>query len=466
MRIKTSLLGGAIVGGLLASSLSSHGQAADALLDKLVQKGVLTLDEANELRDQSDKDLHKAYQTKTGMADWVTSMQFNGDFRGRFERNASDDVAYHTRDRLRYRVRFGITTVMLDNFEVGLRLASGNAQFNPGGTLVGGAPITANQDLGSLETRKFLWIDAAFARWTAVRNGDWLVTGTFGKMDNPFQLSNMVFDHDINPEGMASQVAYTFNDQHTLRATGGYFMLDEINQSASGVGAGVIDPERDPAFAGGQLMLESKWSGKFETAVGASVFGVDARKSLSAKTQPLYNTGNSRNADGVLLHNYNPIIGSASATYKLDSFPLYAGAFPIKVSGEYLNNPGASADNQGYRVGLTFGKAGHKRTWEIGYRYQRLEADAWFDAMVDDDNGGFYGKGNPQLTGTGKVNGWFGGTNVKGHLVQATYSFTDFLNLSVTYYLNDLIRDVPTAAALPGQSSDASHFMVDLMWKF
>jgi hypothetical protein len=134
--------------------------------------------------------------------------------------------------------------------------------------------------------------------------------------------------------------------------------------------------------------------------------------------------------------------------------------FPVKASFENMYNPGAPANNEAYRVGLTLGKAGHKGAWELSYRYQRLEADSWFDALVDDDNGAFYANGNPQLTGTGKANGWFGGTNVKGHLVQATYSFTDFCNFTFTYYRNDLI------IGAPNQTSSAGHFMADVMWKF
>ena len=125
-----------------------------------------------------------------------------------------------------------------------------------------------------------------------------------------------------------------------------------------------------------------------------------------------------------------------------------------------MYNPGAPNNNTGYRGGVTLGKAGKKHAWELSYRYQRLEADAWFDALVDDDNGAWYAAGNPQLGGTGKSNGWFGGTNVKGHLLQASYSFTDFMNFTFTYYLNDLIINAP------GQSSDAGHFMADLNWKF
>src|SRR6185436_4256946 len=111
--------------------------------------------------------------------------------------------------------------------EIGLRLSSGNPVSSPGGTLVGGSPITANQDLNSLESRKFIWIDAAYAKWTPISKGDWTVTGIIGKMDNPFQLSNMIYDYDINPEGAALQTAYHLNDKHTLKAIGGIFVLDE-----------------------------------------------------------------------------------------------------------------------------------------------------------------------------------------------------------------------------------------------
>src|SRR6266436_1091986 len=146
----------------------------------------------------------------------------------------------------------------------------------------------------------------------------------------------------------------------------------------------------------------------------------------------------------------------------------YTGVFPIKVSGEFMDNLSPSSENKAWRAGVTFGKAGRKNTWEVNYRYQRLEADAWFDALVDDDNGAFYA-GNKQLAfrGAGKDNGWLGGTNVKGHQVVATYSFTDSLNFTFIYYLNELIIANPSGpASLVSGSSSASHFMADLNWKF
>ena len=88
-------------------------------------------------------------------------------------------------------------------------------------------------------------------------------------------------------------------------------------------------------------------------------------------------------------------------------------------------------------------------------------------APIIESDGAFYAGNSanpsPQLFGTGKSNGWFGGTNVKGHQIIATYSFTDFLNFTFIYYRNDAIIK---SFAVADNRSDAGHFMADLNWKF
>ena len=64
---KFALFAGATA--LMALTQQSHAQANDALLDKLVDKGILTTKEAQELRDESDKGYTTAFQAKTGMPD-------------------------------------------------------------------------------------------------------------------------------------------------------------------------------------------------------------------------------------------------------------------------------------------------------------------------------------------------------------------------------------------------------------
>src|SRR2546427_4319372 len=74
--------------GTLASvlfSLSAQAQSAEALINKLVEKGILTQEEAQKLRVESTNDFNRAFTAKTGMAPWVTSLKFGGDFRGRYD---------------------------------------------------------------------------------------------------------------------------------------------------------------------------------------------------------------------------------------------------------------------------------------------------------------------------------------------------------------------------------------------
>jgi len=479
----TALAASVFAGGALATN--TQGQTSDTLLNALIKKGIITEQEAKDIKAEANKDsqtqINQTFAAKTGMSSWINSYKLYGDFRARFEENNADNSFYQARDRYRFRLRLGLNVSMFDGLDVGLRLSSGNPQSgglnnsNPGGSA-----ITANQDLNSVNTRKFIWIDAAYGRLTPIKNDTLTISATLGKMDNPFQLSNMVWDYDIDPEGGALQATYNLNDQHALKAIGAAFVLDEFNQPPNPPVTSPTDPRskehvgHDPYMYGGQILFESKWTPKIDTSLGVAAFNIVNRNSLSDLLQPRANIGNTRDINGFLKYYMNPIIGSGSVTYKLATFPGYTGQFPIKVAGEYMDNPPApSKQNRGWRAGVTFGKAGRKNTWELNYRYQRLEADAWYDALVDDDNGAFYTAGNPQTFGTfasppaaGFVpGGWFGGTNIKGHQVVATYSFTDSLNLTFIYYLNEAIINAPGVPGIDTRS-DASHFMADLNFKF
>jgi hypothetical protein len=259
----------------------------------------------------------------------------------------------------------------------------------------------------------------------------------------------MVFDSDYQPEGGAIQAAYNLNDAHSLKFNSAIFALDELNQGASA--------SHDPYLIGAQLLWNAKWGKKIESSLGISAFTLGNQKlTLNNAAVPDVNGGNTRDGLGNQVNNYNPVVGGASLTYKLESFPLYNGEFPIKLVGEYIDNPAVGTQNKGYRAGVQFGKAGKKGQWQIAYRYQRLDADAWYEELVDDDNGAFYG-----VAPTGGAAGFRGGTNVKGHQVQAIYSLFDSMNFTVTYYRNQLINPSPA-----GSESSSGHLMVDLNWKF
>jgi hypothetical protein len=446
---------------LLILTVGAHAQSSDVIIDKLVEKGILTVKEAQELREEADKNFTTAVSSKIGMPDWVTGYKISGDIRARYEHVSSENPAFIDRERYRYRMRFGITVNMLDNLEAGFRLASGDAKGSEGNAL------SSNSTFQNNGSKKNLYLDLAYGKWTPINSGNWTAGATVGKMENPFSFTPMVFDPDWTPEGAAATATWLINDKHSVSLTGAAFVLDEEQFSSS-----------DPLLYGGQALWTAKWAQKFSTTLGLGAFQIISSSQLTTANVPYINQGNTRNITiddsnpsspvtlYTLSHQFAPIIVDASATYLLESFPFYNGAFPIKVAGEYMNNVRATSQNQGFWVGVTFGKSGTKKTWDITYRYERLEADAWYDQLVDDDNGAYFPGDN---LGSNSSPGYYGGTNIKGHMIKFNYSFTDSFTFSATCFINDLInRDglSPNAFVADSQTSAAFRFMADVMWKF
>src|SRR5438046_10292262 len=73
--MKNNKLKWTTVGALasVAFCANAAAQSSDALLDKLVQKGILTADEAKDLRNETKKEFDKSYAAKSGLSAWVSS---------------------------------------------------------------------------------------------------------------------------------------------------------------------------------------------------------------------------------------------------------------------------------------------------------------------------------------------------------------------------------------------------------
>jgi len=441
---KLALLAGATA--LAALAPQAHAQSSDALIDKLVDKGILTVSEAKDLREESDKDFKTAFQAKTGMPDWVTAYKISGDVRGRFEDINSDTHAQNTRDRFRYRLRAGLTISLQNDLEAGFRLTSDEPAK---GNTTGGDPISGNTTMTGNATKKFIYIDQVYGKWSPLHADGWDGNVTFGKMENPFVASDIVFDPDYTPEGAALQLGYAFNDKQSVRFNGGGFVLNELSGSSY-----------DSYMFGSQIRWDAKWTPKLATSLGVSYFDLMNSANLTTSAVPDSNAGNWRDGSGKLVTGFNPWVVDAAITYTLDSFPLYNGAFPIKLAGDVVNNLSASdKQNNAWSAGVTFGKSGKKGLWEVSYRYKYLEANSWYEELVDSDFGAFYGAYYHNSPGS---LGYATGTNIKGHAFKLVYSVTDSLSLAATYYLTELI-DHPVS---PYKNSDTGRLQVDASLKF
>jgi len=447
---KVAIFAGAAA--LMALTPQTHAQSTvNDLLNKLEQKGILTVDEAKELKAEnatnSVEDFNKEFNSKFAMPNWITNYRLYGDFRGRYDERTTPNPAQEDNIRLRYRLRVGLEVNMKDDLQVGFRLASADPNTATGPA--GGAPLSNNSNLQGNGTKKFIYVDAAYGKWTPINDGTWMLGATIGKMNQPFQESYMVFDPDYTPEGGALQASYKINDWNTLAINGAGFVLTWAGNGA----------ENMSFLYGGQAIWNANWTDHLASSLGVAAYDIVNRDQLTTANAGAGNKGNSVNGAGDPIYSLNPIVVDVSATYSLDHFPLYQGAFPITVAGSYMINPGAPGSggiaggepngNQGYNAGVTFGKAGKQGTWDVGYRYQALDANAWFAQIVDDDNAIYNA-------------GFSGGTNVKGHLFTADYALTDALLFSFYCYINSMIGNVNPA----GASSAALHTAASLTWKF
>ena len=426
---------------------TAQAQSADALLDKLVDKGVLSVKEANELRDEADTGFRKAYQVKSGMPDWVTAMKINGDFRGRYENFSSENDAFVDRSRWRYRLRLGVVATVKDNFEVGMRLGSGDVD---GGIGSGLDPISQNQSLQNNGSKKGIFLDLAYGKWSFINTKSLTESITIGKMENPFVFSDMVFDGDYTPEGAGYNLIYRASDAHTIKLNAGAFVLDEIGGDS-----------KDPYMYGAQVRWDATWSKNIASSMGIAGLSLVNEQGLTNGAVPNISRGNTRDAGtGVLANNYNPIVADAALTYTFeDGIPLvYAAPFPVKFAGEYMNNLAASDRETAWALGITFGKSGKKGLWEIGYRYKDLGGDAWYEEFTDSDFGAYYAGTFPN---GGSGAGYGPGTNVRGHIVKASFTPYDVLTLGITYFRANLIDEVPV-----NSNSQMTRLQVDAVLKF
>jgi hypothetical protein len=435
----------------LASGGTAISQSADALIDKLVQKGMLTLDEAKELKRESDDNFKTAYSVRSGMPDWVQSMKLNGDFRARYDGIFQDNASNATpdRNRLRYRLRFGPTITLSDHFEVGIRLASGEVGSvtglaQPVSSAFVGNIYTANSTLNNDAARKPVFIDAAYAKWTPK---EWCQF-QFGKMDNLFWITDAAIDYDYQPEGFQQRFSYHFNENHKVTLTAGQWVIAE-NYPSSGVG----NSNDIYAFLE-QVDWTAKWGKRFGTRVGVSSITYKNMGDMNPALEAFINQ-NGTPAVGVGAQPFNPIIARAEATYTLDSFPAFDGPFPITAGGEYLNNPAASdaffvgknyagANNEGYNLGVILGSAKKRGNWQVNYNYKQLQSAVVWHGMNDDDFG-FNAKG---------------GTDVRGHHIKAFYKPADSMTVVMSYFITEQINNAP------GTRVAQNRLFVDLMWSF
>jgi hypothetical protein len=227
-----------------ATNAPAVSNAKDPLVDLLIQKGILTQDEAG--RVEAEAQSLRTNQTQMPpmpasvwkISQPIKSIELFGDLRTRYEDRSASDSHGNSIDlqRFRYALRFGLRGDMFEHFYYGFRMDTGaNARSpfvtfgnvnNPSATAVYPGPFG--------KSGGGLFVGEIYIGW---KPADWMDL-TVGKMPNPLYTSPMVWSPNINPEGFAERFKYDVG-QAQFFANFGQFLYEDLNPNSASAGLGV-----------------------------------------------------------------------------------------------------------------------------------------------------------------------------------------------------------------------------------
>ena len=452
-----------IITGLLITfgSTQSWGGEVDLLVNKLVEKGILSHPEAlqllNEMQEEGAKQEVAIKEVATEAAKeeiktsglklptWADKIDFYGDLRLRHDTQWIDQTDKSNRNRERFRLRLGMKAKTTETTEVGVRFASGSGYQN-----------TTNQSCDGHARGKQIWIDRAYASWNAT---DYLkITG--GKQKNPLFTTPLVWDPDVNPEGVSETLKFDITERFGLFANMGQYFVEELSSNT------------DPTLLAFQLGTAIKPTDTMKFEFGVTYYNFmnlddieHDSGDIDDKTEFIgYNNRHGQQmvfkSDGELLNEFECWELAAKLKVK-DVLPV-----PFSIYANYIVNTDADIDDlrdngavftdsnpadldaygsddrdTGWLVGLSLGNKKKKGDWYAKYHYQELEDYAFPAVFVDSD---FHG----------------GGTNNKGHYMQLRYYLMDNIQARASGFLTEREDDSKDG------KRDEDRIQVDLVFTF
>ncbi len=442
-----------------ASASSKTAAAPSAAPDNVVRVPYVPELVRNQIRDDVKKEvLAQARSERWGdpgaVPDWVNRISWNGDLRVLYEGDSFGGGNYAnvlnylavnqagnltgantylntTIDRRRWllRARLGMDAVVSDKVSVGVRLTSGTTTN----------PVLIDSTMGSFENRSALVIDQAFMRY---RPTDW-VDLQAGKMPNPWLSTDLLWDEDINFDGIASTFHGNGHAGLNSFATIGAFPVQEVFISNS-----------DKWLYAGQVGVDYRGVNAHRARVGLAYYdyvhlaGVQnvPGSNLSDVTAPVY--AQKGNTYFNIADPNNPqrfIYGLASQFRLVDITGVFDiatfGRARVTLTGDYVKNLAFSQNaifqrsgqvvgrrDQGYTGKLTVGvpDVNERNDWQVFGAYRYLEGDSVPDAFTDST---FH----------------LGGTNTKGWILGGNYGLEHDTWLGLRYMAADEIDGPPLA---------------------
>ena len=333
-----------------------------------------------------------------------------GDMRLRYEivdrasdnSTANDADGHLDTDRARIRFRFGARAHVYEDLDFVFRLSTG------GDT----ASTSGNTTLDGTFGNEAISLNLAYGSWELM-NG-LIVQG--GKVKNPFMKSEVVWDNDVNPEGLSQIYQQKLGDT-TLQFIAGQYIVEETDRKNN------IDSD-DVILLAWQAQLHQKTkAGKFKFAVawydyhhltdqGSAItkqLGSGDGQRNSQITGTDVNTTNMQTLD--FMADWSSPIGSKHGNL------FYEYAVNTSADAPAGNNTIAQDLDTAWQLGFKFGDKRVKKAgqWQIKTLYRVVQQDAVFYALTDSS---FHQ----------------GGTNAKGIELGAKYAIRKGMQLGYTFF--------------------------------
>ncbi|MEM1058880.1 MAG: putative porin [Verrucomicrobiota bacterium] len=243
---------GSLAAAVLAvGAASSHAQD-DALLNALVKKGVISSAEANDIRNEVELERAKEGRGKIELNKGVTKLKIYGKARLRYQWNQlsaqppvspppfgganpnlgnSPNESQWDQSRFRYYFKFGVQYWFQKNLYGGLEFASGDNNDS------------YNATFGKGYGRQAVFLSLLYLSYEPT---DWLKL-TAGKQKNPLETTSMVWDSDVNPDGLTEEFWFEVSDEFGIGLTLGQWVYSEGDdtEDAGNFGAGDYLPATD-----------------------------------------------------------------------------------------------------------------------------------------------------------------------------------------------------------------------------
>jgi hypothetical protein len=438
---------------------SASASQVDVLIEKLVEKKILTRLDAETIRAEIETAEKKDYKAQVKQANpWLEGLTSKGDVRLRYEAFSREDEDKSDRNRYRFRVRWGLEKKFNDDWKAGFRLASGTGTNEATST---------NQTFTSEFGLKSVFFDRAYAIYTPTK---WwqekfpsiqTVEVGGGKVENPYDRdkwnSSIIWDSDVTPEGIYEKVDFRLAtpsdeakwDLHTLM---GQFMLSEDSDLSPG----------DHGLLAYGIGTSYQWKKDHKVSFKVTYYDWQDYAQFIKSSSSLANAlgGNDREVDDFKILNFyadtNFLVPTWWGQKNLNIFGDYAHNTDLQSGGstdESLKDPALRGDSDdAFSIGATLGKTKDQGDWSFTYEYLYIEPNAVVGNFSESDLG-------------------VGHANNKGHRLSYKYMIFKNIELALTaWFVEKVDKTIISYGASDlkptGDDDQLIRTQADINWKF